>query len=217
MVDFHKAREAMVDTQVRPSDVTRYAIIEALLATPRELFVPRTRRDVAYADAEIPLGPGRVVLAPRTFSKMLEAAGIASGDLVLDIAPGLGYSTAVLSQLAAAVVAVEPDEAMAKHATETLARQEYDNAIVSQGAAAEGDAGHAPFDIIFVNGGVEEVPTALIVQLKPGGRLVAIHMSGPVGQCRITVKGDHGAAARPVFDASAPVLDGFARAETFTF
>ena len=217
MSDFQQAREAMVDTQVRPSDVTRYAIIEALLETPRELFVPKARRAVAYADAEIPLGAGRVLLAPRTFAKMLEAADIGANDLVLDIAPGLGYSTAVLSRLAAAVVAVEPDEAMAKQATDTLAREEYDNAVVSHGDAVAGDADHAPFDVIFINGGVEDVPASLTDQLKAGGRLVAVHMNGPVGKCCVTVKSAQSTASRPEFDASAPVLDGFARAETFTF
>jgi len=97
MTDFEAARQAMVDCQVRPSDVTRYAIIEAMLNVPRERFVPRARIDIAYAGCEIPLAPGRVLLEPRTFAKMLETAQIGPRDLVLDLAPGTGYSTAVLS------------------------------------------------------------------------------------------------------------------------
>lgn len=217
MTDYQLARQAMVDSQVRPNDVTRYAIIEAMLETPRELFVPRALREVAYAETEISLGGGRALLAPRTFAKMLEAAHVGRDDLVLDLAPGLGYSTAVLSRLAAAVIAVEPDATMARQAAETLSRLECDNAVVSQGTPAEGDADHAPYDVIFINSGIEQLPQALIEQLKPGGRLVAIHMSGPVGQCRVTLKSANAATARPVFDATAPVLDGFARAETFTF
>ena len=138
MGDYQQARQAMVDCQVRPSDVTRYAIIQAMLDVPREQFVPRPLRDVAYAESEIALGGGRSMLSPRVFAKMLEAAQIGADDLVLDLAPGLGYSTAVLAQLAAAVVAVEPDEAMAKQASETLQRLEYDNVVVSAGDPAAG-------------------------------------------------------------------------------
>ena len=217
MTDFQQARRAMVDSQVRPSDVTRYAIIEAMLETPREQFVPRALRDVAYAEAEIAIGPGRAILPPRTFAKMLEAAQVHKDDLVLDLTPGLGYSTAVLSRLAAAVIAVEPDAAMAKHAAETLSRLEYDNAIVTEGAAEAGDADHSPFDVIFVNGGVEQVPESLTAQLKEGGRLVAIHMNGAVGQCRVTVRSANAVTSRPIFDATAAVLDGFDRAPSFTF
>ena len=217
MGDYQQARQAMVDCQVRPSDVTRYAIIQAMLDVPREQFVPRPLRDVAYAESEIALGGGRSMLSPRVFAKMLEAAQIGADDLVLDLAPGLGYSTAVLGQLAAAVVAVEPDEAMAKQASETLQRLEYDNVVVSAGDPAVGDADHAPFDVIFVGCGVEIVDADLVNQLKVGGRMVAIHMNGAVGQCRVTVKSASTATARPIFDAAAPVLDGFEKKATFTF
>lgn len=217
MSDYEQARRSMVDCQVRPSDVTRYAIIEAMLETPREQFVPGPLRAVAYAESEIALAPGRVILPPRVFAKMIEAAQIRPEDLVLDLAPGLGYSSAVLARLATAVIAIEPDEAMARQASETLARLEYDNVVVTNDDPATGDPDHAPFDVIFANGGVEDIPPTLIDQLKTGGRLVAIHMNGAVGQCRITVKSLNTATARPVFDASAPVLAGFERAKTFVF
>lgn len=217
MIDFATAREAMVDTQVRPSDVTRYAIIKTLLAVPRELYVPRAMREVAYAEMDLPLNEGRVMLAPRTFAKMLEAARISDEDVVLDLAPGLGYSTAVLSHLAAAVLAVEPDEGLARHAAELLSEQERDNAVVTHGEPAEGDPEHGPYDVIFINGGVEQLPVALTDQLKLGGRLVAIHMRGSVGQCRVTRRTEGAISSSAYFDATAPVLDGFAREETFVF
>lgn len=217
MSDYEQARRAMVDCQVRPSDVTRYAIIEAMLETPREQFVPGALRAVAYSDAEIPVAAGRELMPPRTFAKMLEAAHLRPDDLVLDLAPGLGYSSAVLARLSAAVIAIEPDEAMARQATETLARLECDNVVVSHGDPAAGDPDHAPYDVIFVNGGIEDVPATLVDQLKVGGRLVAIHMKGTVGQCCVTVKSLNTATARPVFDAAAPVLGGFEEAEVFTF
>ena len=217
MTDFAAARQAMVDCQVRPSDVTRYAIIDAMMWAPRERFVPKAQRDVAYAETEIALSDTRTVLAARTFAKMLEAAQIGPDDLVLDLAPGLGYSTAVISRLAAAVVAIEPDEAFAAHAADAMQDLDIDNVIVTHGSPAAGDADHGPYGVIFVNGGVEDVPEDLEAQLKDGGRLVALVQEGAVGQCRVRVKSGHGCSERRIFDASAPVLDGFAKAKDFAF
>ncbi len=215
MTDFTSARKAMVDCQVRPSDVTRYAIIEAMLEIPREQFVPRALREVAYSDAEVALGAGRALLAPRTLAKMLEVSGVGPADLVLDLAPGLGYSSALLSRLAAAVVAIEPDAAMARQATETCEQLELDNIAVIEGDPAVGDPAHGPFDVIFVNGGVEVLPEALTAQLKDGGRLVAIFDDGAVGQARVIVWAGDTIAVRPAFDAGAPVLEGFRKAPEF--
>lgn len=217
MTDFAAAREAMVDSQVRTSDVTRYSIIDAMLWCPRELFVPRARRDVAYAEAEIPLAPGRAMLTPRAFAKMLEAAGIGGDDLVLDLAPGTGYSTAVIARLAAAVVAVEPDPALAKHATEALEKLEIVNAVVGEGDPTAGDPGHGPYDVIFVNGAVEQVPEALTEQLKDGGRLVAIFLDRGVGQCRAALRVGDTIAMRYAFDATGPLVPGFGKKRAFAF
>lgn len=217
MTDFAAAREAMVDSQVRTSDVTRYSIIDAMLWCPRELFVPRARRDVAYAEAEIPLAPGRAMLTARAFAKMLEAAGIGPGDLVLDVAPGTGYSTAVISRLAAAVVAIEPDAALAEHATHALESLEVVNAVVSQGDPTAGDPAHGPYDVIFVNGAVEQVPEALTDQLKDGGRLVAIFIERGVGQCRTLLRVGDSMAQRVAFDVTGPILPGFEKKRAFAF
>lgn len=207
----------MVDCQVRPSDVTRYAIIDAMLWAPREAFVPKSRREIAYAESEIPMAPGRALLAPRTFAKMVEAAAIGEDDLVLDLAPGMGYSTAIFSRLAAAVVAVEPDEGLCAAAQQALADADVDNAMVSQGDPAAGDAAHGPFDVIFVNGAVETLPDALTAQLKDGGRLVAIVQNGSVGQCRVFIRSGAVVSSRYIFDASAPILAGFEKQESFAF
>ena len=217
MTDFAAAREAMVDTQVRTSDVTRYSIIDAMLRVPRELFVPRARRDVAYAEAEIPLAPGRAMSTPRTLAKMLDAAEIGRTDLVLEIAPGTGYSTALIARLAAAVVAIEPDEGMAAQATEALQRLEAVNAVVSQGDPTAGDPAHGPYDVIFVSGAVERVPEALTDQLKDGGRLVAIFLERGVGQCRVVLRVGDTLAMRYAFDATAPLIPGFETKRVFAF
>jgi protein-L-isoaspartate(D-aspartate) O-methyltransferase len=217
MTDFTAARQAMVDCQVRPSDVTRYAIIEAMLWAPRELFVAKAKRDVAYAGAEIELAPGRVLLEPRTFAKMLEAAAIGSDDLVLDLAPGTGFSTAVIARMAEAVVAIELDPELADRAQALLAELDVDNAVVSQGAPAAGDAAHGPYDVIFINGAVEALPDALVAQLKDGGRLVALFRQDGVGKCCVLTRAGAGVSQRYAFDADAPLLAGFERAAEFAF
>ena len=211
------AREAMVDCQIRPADVTRYPIIEAMLWAPRERFVPRQRRSVAYAETEIEVAPGRVLLVPRLLAKMLEVAAIGQRDLVLDLAPATGYSTALIARMAQAVVAVEPDEALAAEAQRLLAALEIDNAVVGPGDPAAGDPGHAPFDVILVNGAVEDLPDGLIDQLRDGGRLVAVFMEDGVGKCRVLTRSGAGVAERYAFDADAPVLAGFDRPAAFSF
>ncbi len=115
MNDFATLREVMVDTQIRPSDVTKFPILDAMLKIPREYFVPRDRRDVAYIGESVPLGADRVVVDPRTLAKLLDALDITQSELVLDIGSGLGYSSALLSRLAEAVVAIEDDETRVAH------------------------------------------------------------------------------------------------------
>ncbi len=217
MTDFAAARQAMVDCQVRPSDVTRYAIIEALLWAPRELFVAKARRDLAYAEAEVELAPGRVLLEPRTLAKMLECANIGAADLVLDLAPGTGYSTAVIARMAEAVIAIEPDADLAGPSQALLSDLDVDNAVVNQGEPAAGDAAHGPYDVIFINGAVETLPGALGAQLKEGGRLVALFRQGGVGQCCVLTRAGAGVSRRHVFDADAPLLAGFEAAAEFAF
>lgn len=209
MSDTAAARTAMVDRQVRPSDVTSFPIIEAMLAVPRERYVPAGQRAVAYADLSISLGSRREMLDPRIFAKLLDGARIGPDDLVLDIAPGFGYSTAVISRMAAAVIAVEPDEVMAAAASDTLSALEVDNALVSNGDAAAGNPDHGPYDAIFVNVGVSGPPAALIAQLKDGGRLVAIEMSAGAGRAVAYVKTGERVATRRLFDAATPVAPWF--------
>lgn len=217
MIDFAAARRAMVDSQVRPSDVTRYSIIEALLWCPRELFVPKAKRDLAYADADIEIAPGRALLAPRTLAKMLEEADIGHHDLVLDLAPGTGYSTAVIARMAEAVVGVEPDPRLAGEAQKILSGLEVDNAVVMEGNPAQGDAQHGPYDVIFINGMVEQVPAELPGQLKDGGRLVALFPDGEFGHCQVWTRAHHGISRRYAFDAAGPLVPGFEKSPEFVF
>lgn len=215
MSDFATRRVMMVDTQVRPSDVTKFPIIEAMLSVPREVFVPSARREAAYMGENIDIAPGRVVLEPRTLAKLLDALDIQPGELVLDLGCGLGYSTAVIARLCDAVVAVEEDADLAAEAQRTLSAEGVDNAAVVVGALAAGDARHAPFDVITLQGGVEVVPQALLDQLKEGGRIGAVFMEGALGTARIGYKIDGVVSWRQAFNASAPVLPGFAATRGF--
>ncbi|WP_435259284.1 protein-L-isoaspartate O-methyltransferase family protein [Thioclava sp. FR2] len=215
MTDFATRRVMMVDTQVRPSDVTKFPIIEAMLHVPREVYVPRHLREAAYMGENLPLSAGRVVLEPRTLAKMLDALDIHPTETVLDLGCGLGYSTAVIARLADAVVAVEADDSLASDAQSTLSSESVDNAAVIVGPLAEGAAKHGPYDVITVQGGVEIIPQALLDQLKDGGRIAAIFMEGQLGSVRIGYKRDGRLDWRFAFNASAPVVAGFAKERAF--
>ena len=217
MNDYAAARLAMVDRQVRPSDVTAYPIIAALLDVPRELFVPDAMKPIAYAGEHLPLGERRVLLDPWSFSKLIETVGIHRSDLVLDVGSGLGYSAAIIARLAEAVIALEEDPGMAAAAEEALGRIGADNAVVHAGRLADGAPEHGPYDVILIEGGVGEVPAALTDQLKEGGRIAAIFSDGTFGQGRFGIKSGGVVAWRRVFDSTAPILPGFEKAKTFEF
>lgn len=217
MTDYSARRRTMVDTQVRPSDVTKYPIIDAMLAVPRELFVPAGRREAAYIGENLPIGPSRVILEPRTLAKMLDALDLQDTEVVLDLGAGLGYAAAVLARLAEAVVAVEEDEAMAAEAEASLSEVGADNVAVVHAPLLEGAAKHGPYHVILLEGAVEHVPAELTDQLKDGGRIACIFLEGRLGICRIGYSIDGAVTWRDAFHASAPVLPGFAREPDFVF
>ncbi len=215
MTDFATRRTMMVDTQVRPSDVTKFPIIEAMLTIPREAFVPAALREAAYVGENLEIAPGRVVLDPRTLAKILDAVDISPSDLVLDVGCGLGYSSAVVARLAEAVIAVEEEAALVSEAERALAAQGVDNVVVVTGPLAAGAAKHGPYDAILLQGAIETVPEALLAQLKDGGRIAAIFMSGALGTVRVGLKADGVVTWRSLFNASAPVLPAFAAQPAF--
>jgi protein-L-isoaspartate(D-aspartate) O-methyltransferase len=207
----------MVDTQVRPSDVTKFPIIDAMLKVAREDFVPTAQREAAYVGENLDLGQGRVLLEPRTLAKMLDVLAIGRDELVLDIGCAMGYSTAVIARMAQAVVAVEQDADMAREAQDALVNAGADNAVVHEGPLALGAAQHGPYDVMIVEGGVAQVPATLTDQLKEGGRIAAIFMSGPLGEVRVGYKRSGKISWRLAFNATAPYLPGFEPEMTFTF
>ena len=217
MVDFSQARTMMVDTQVRPNDVTKYPVIEAMLTVPREAFVPDARQAVAYVGENVPLAQDRWLLEPRSFGKMLDGLNIQPTELVLIVGAGLGYEAAVVARLAQAVVALESHPEMAAQAEATLAAQGVDNVAGVTGGPAAGYPGQAPYDVSLAAGGIEELPQALADQLAEGGRIGAIFAEGNLGVARIGYKIDGEINWRFAFNGSAPVLPGFNRRKGFVF
>lgn len=213
MTDFSMQRVMMVDTQVRPSDVTKFPIIAAMLAVPREEFVPNALRETAYMGESLDLGAGRVVMDARVFAKLLDALDIQPSEQVLDIACGLGYGAAVIARLAASVVGVEENPDMAAQASAVLAAQFVGNASVQQAALTDGVKGQ--FDVILIEGGVGQVPAAILNNLADGGRIAAVFMQGALGIAKIGHKSGQDVTWRYAFNASLPVLSGFETATEF--
>lgn len=215
MADYASRRTMMVDTQVRPSDVTKFPIIDAMLTVPRERFVPADKREAAYVGETLDLGQGRALLEPRTFAKLLDALDIGPSDVVLDLGCGLGYSTAVIARMAEFVVAVEDDAARADEAQATLSDLGFDNAAVMTGPLAAGSAKSGPYDVVILQGAAETVPDALVAQIKEGGRIGCLLAEGALGTAKIGYKKDGRLNWRFAFNATAPVLPGFEKSRSF--
>lgn len=215
MADFQTLRRVMVDTQVRPSDVTKFPIIAAMLETPREAFVPDAHSAVAYSESTIALPDGREIMEPRTLAKLLDALDIERTENVLVIGANHGYATALLAHMATSVVAVEPDEAIAAETEEALSTHGVDNAAIIAGDMPLGQPKAGPFDVILIEGGVEMIPESLTEQLADGGRIAAIFVGDGAGEARIGVRVDGRLGWRSAFNTIAPVLPGFTRDRTF--
>ena len=223
MTSFDEQRVNMVESQVRPSDVTDRRLLRAMGAVPREAFTDAKLHAIAYMDRDLPIaaegrsGGRRALLAPRVLARMVQALEIGDGHRVLDVGTATGYGAAVLAQIAGAVVALESDAALAASATTTLKRLGRENVTVVSGPLSGGAATEGPYDAILIEGVVPDVGPALLDQLKDGGRLVAILAAA--GGSRVMLWRRVGAAVdrRPIMDASGPALPGFETAPAFVF
>lgn len=204
----------MVDSQVRVNDVTDRRLIAAMGSVPREIFLPAARRATAYADMPVESLPGRWMMAPRDFSKLISIAAIREGERILDIAPGTGYSSAILSRLGS-VVALEEGEEAVKALAAGLAAAGASGVEVVAGPLKAGAPAKAPFDVIFVNGAVETVPAAWLDQLAEGGRLAVAVAEGGVCRARLYTRAGQKTAWRTPFDMAPPLLAGFEQAAEF--
>ncbi len=222
-MDFRAARRAMVDGQVRTSDVTHLGIIGAMLDIPREAFVPEVQAAFAYLDRDVPIanatarGPARYLMKPMVLARLIQAANPAPADRVLVIGAGTGYSAAVLSRLAAQVTALEENEPLFHQARSVLSSLGSRNINVIHGYLADGAPDSAPYDVVLIDGGVETVPEQLCTQLSPRGRLLAVEVTGPIGKAKLFQPVNGRFSGRELFDASARVLPGFSVAPAFVF
>jgi protein-L-isoaspartate(D-aspartate) O-methyltransferase len=223
MIDFAAARRMMVDGQVRTSDVTDQRILAAMLALPRERFVPQASTDLAYLDLDVPVSKPaagaavRRLLKPMVLAKLVQAAEVRASDHVLDIGCATGYSSALLGRLARSVVALEEDPALARFAGDALAAVGANNVSVAEGRLTGGWPAAAPYDLILIEGDVEMVPPALYAQLKDGGRLAAVVGRAPASRAMIYRKIGADISGWPAFDAAAALLPGFAEPPAFVF
>lgn len=217
MFNYAEARAHMVESQVRTNDVTDPEIQRSLGSVARELFTPAAKKPLAYSDNNVQTDEGRWLIRPRDFAKLIQAADIKPTDIVLDIACGRGYSTCVLAGLADTVVGLEDSEAMVEKATEMLASAEVMNAAVVKGDLKAGASAHGPFDVIFVNGAVTQIPKSWIEQLAAGGRLVVVQAGDHIGRAKVFTKVGNAVGDRIVFDAAIPTLPGFEPAAEFVF
>ena len=217
MPDYAAQRANMVEAQLRTNDVGSRPIQAAMAAIPREKFVPQNRHATAYSDMPVEVAPGRYLLDPRSFSKLLMLADITPADSVLDVGCATGYSSVVLAQLAANVIALEQDADLVRMASELVPGSGAANATVVQGSLIEGYRSKAPYDVIIVEGAIEEPPQTLLSQLGEGGRLVAVLQNGVVGRAHLFVREKGQIGSRADFDATVPTLVGFRKTIGFVF
>jgi protein-L-isoaspartate(D-aspartate) O-methyltransferase len=216
MTDFATARRHMVDGQVRTADVTDLRIISAMMDIPRQQFVPPASAGLAYLDLDLPVGDGaRRLLKPMVFAKLIHAADIASRDRVLDVGCATGYGAAVLARLAGHVTALEQDAGLAQAARTALATQP--NVSLVTGPLTAGWPQGGLYDVIVLEGATEVGPEAFLSQLKEGGRLVCVLGSAPGAKAMLYCRSGQEMGGRPIFDAAAALLPGFAEAPVFAF
>lgn len=217
-MDFAAARLTMVDSQLRSYKVADEAVLSAFLAVPRERFVPMAFHDTAYFDDELPLGGGRVMLAPMLLARLVQDAAIAPTDKVLDIGCATGYGTAIIARLAGSAVAVEEDAELAASARARLAELGVLHAQVVEGPLTKGHPAGAPYNVIVIEGGVSAVPEAIASQLAEGGRLVTVvKPPSGLGRAMLMTRIKGGLSHRPLFDTAVTMLTGFAPKPSFVF
>jgi protein-L-isoaspartate(D-aspartate) O-methyltransferase len=217
MADFASLRRTMVDGQVRTADVTDRPLIQAMLDLPRERFVPPAKAALAYLDLDLPLSGTRRMLKPMVLAKMMQALDISPSDRALDVGCTTGYAAALLSLLAASVVALEEDASLLDRARANLQSFATGKIELVQGPLMQGHAARAPYDVILVEGAIAMEPTRLCEQLADSGRLICIRGTGPAAKATLYRRDAGDVSPRTVFDAAGPALPGFSRPAAFAF
>jgi protein-L-isoaspartate(D-aspartate) O-methyltransferase len=220
MSNFETARRNMVDGQLRPNKVKDARVLDAMETLPREMFVEKNRQGIAYVDEDIEVAPGRYLMEPVVLARLVQALELTEADSALVIGPASGYDAALIGRLAGPVVAVESDATLAEQASMVINHLGIDNVAVVESPLADGFAEQAPYDVIFICGAVEEVPSSIVDQLAPNGRLVAVvggGENGVLGRACLMMRVGDGISQRPLFDAGTWPLPGFTKASLFVF
>lgn len=208
-------RDHMIDSQLRTSDVNDLTILAAIANVPREEYVPDDRKSTSYMDRAIPLGEGRSLNPPLTIGRIITAAQVRKTDKILLIGATTGYTADILSHLGGEIIALEESSGFAAIAREKLAGQ--NNVTVVEAPLNMGAAEHGPYDIILIDGAVEEVPADIVRQLAPDGHCIAAIVDrGVTRLCRGTRVGDQLSLA-PFADMEAVPLPDFDKAKMFSF
>lgn len=223
MIDFKAERAAMIESQIRPNAVTDARLLAAMYRTPRESFVPPSLQPIAYMDGSLKVEPAhdgrpaRYLLAPMVFARLVQLARVKADDRILDIGPATGYSTAILAQLGKEVIAVECDAGLLAVAKEALESEHITRVKTVMNALEEGVPDHAPFDVIFVNGRLNDAPERLLKQLASGGRMVAVVGSEVSAKAKLYTKINDTIQSVTDSDSGAPALPGFEFKAEFVF
>jgi protein-L-isoaspartate(D-aspartate) O-methyltransferase len=217
-MNFEQARFNMVEQQIRPWEVLDQDVLDLLMTVKREEFVPAAYKQLAFADIEIPIGCGQVMLKPPIEGKVLQALQLKRSDSVLEIGAGSGYFAALLAARSDWVRSIEIESELAKLASENLARYGVANVIVEEGDAARGWSTRAPYDVIVVSGGLPMLPQTLLGELKVGGRLFAFVGEAPVMKARlVTCVGEGQYKTEDIFETVVPMLKNVQRNDEFRF
>lgn len=217
-MNIEQARFNMVEQQIRPWEVLDQSVLDLLFTVKREEFVPAPYRAMAFADLELPLGQGQVMLAPKMEARLLQELGVKRSDKVLEIGTGSGYMAALLAARAEHVVSLEINAELADVARGNLTRAGITNVTVETADGSVGFAARGPYDVIVISGGIPEVPEAILKQLRLGGRLAAIVGTAPVMRAQlITCTGEGIYNTVNMFETVVPTLENFSAAPAFSF
>lgn len=217
-MNIEQARFNMIEQQIRPWEVLDPQVLDLLFVVKREDFVPAAYRNLAFADMEIPIGSGQVMLAPRVEARLLQELGIKKTDKVLEIGTGSGYMAALLAAAAEHVVTIENRPELAEFARQNLERAGVTNVTIEVGNGANGWSQRGPYDAIVVSGALPSLPAALLKQLRVGGRLAAIVGEAPVMEAQLVTCSAEGAYNTVnLFETVVPALDGGETKSTFSF
>lgn len=217
-MDYSLARQFMIDSQIRPSGATEPDLIAAFQSTPREAFVPKAQKSVAYSEIHIETSENRHIWRPRDFALLVEAVAPDENDVALIVGAGAGYETALLSQLVETAIGIDETEDLVAQTNERLADSGFERALCVEAPLAAGLDDQGPFDIIVVTGAVETVPDSWPQQLSEGGRLGVVVQEAPgIAEARIYTRAGDSIGCRTVFEVNVPKFPGFNREKSFTF